>query len=107
MASNSGHLDTVNYLVAQGANVNTESIEPRGLTPAMAAAAGGHAEVLRSLISNGADLTVRNEFELTPLEVALAAGQRRTIRVFWKHLVVLNILRKALHYRSQLPTPTT
>jgi ankyrin repeat protein len=71
----------VKILLEKGADVNALSIRPKGCTPIMGAADAGHAEVVRTLISHGADLSVIPSDAVTTLEGAMRKGHLDTVKV--------------------------
>jgi len=68
-AAQAGQTDVVEYLIAAGANVDTENIS--GKTPLEFAADKGHKEVVELLIENGADVNAGGRSSQTPLNIAL------------------------------------
>ncbi|KAF2114476.1 ankyrin repeat-containing domain protein [Lophiotrema nucula] len=72
-----GRLETGSDLVEIGADVNTR--DDHGRTPLFLACTEGHLEVVRSLLSHGADPNIsaneRSNYELySPLQIAIAIG---------------------------------
>lgn len=65
--------DRVAALIAGGDNVNARL--PTGETPIMAAAAVGAVDIMHILLRSGADLTAKDELEMTALIHAAVAGQ--------------------------------
>lgn len=72
-ASRRGDVQRVKELLDQLANPNARS-EDRGLTPIILAAFGGHKDVVRELISRGANVSAVTDTGITPLWVAAYAG---------------------------------
>lgn len=56
-AAGAGQRQAIDFLLAQGADVNKSDL--CGMTPLMAAAGCGHVEVVKLLLENGADVTSR------------------------------------------------
>ena len=72
----------IEALLAEG--VNPDAADNRGRTPLMFAAAGGHIECMRLLLTAGADpmhLALLGGAPLTPLEVAAKYGKVDAIRL--------------------------
>ena len=57
MASQFGHVDVVQALLAKGADVNAK--DSRGLTALMMASQFGHVDVVQALIAKGADVNAQ------------------------------------------------
>lgn len=69
-------LDTVNILLAHGANINASCTE--GFTPLIWAVWGGNARVVRLLIRRGADVNANYPaYDITPLAVATSGCYSR------------------------------
>ncbi len=88
-----GHLEAADYLVKAGASVNTSSNNALNVTPLQSAAAGGHANIVRMLLKNGANPNVRERSGFTPLHAAAANGNVECI-----HLLIFG--GADLHARS-------
>ncbi|MBM3299487.1 MAG: ankyrin repeat domain-containing protein [Deltaproteobacteria bacterium] len=69
-AARNGHLEQVQELLKQGANVN--AMDALLNTPLMAAASGGHLQVAELLVENGADVNAKTSDGRTALKNALA-----------------------------------
>jgi ankyrin repeat protein len=76
----------VQLLLDKGADINSVSYEPEGLTPIMAAAVAGHTGTVQLLINRGADLTIRDCNNTTLLDATMLAGHRGTVQVLLKAL---------------------
>lgn len=71
-----GHRDTVEALLAAGADVNATSRESMKVTPLQSAAAAREVAIARVLIAHGANVNARDgESKFTPLHEAAATGQ--------------------------------
>ncbi len=82
-ASFGGHLEVVNWLVGEGANVNAtlDGNWNWNSTPLRIVAHHGHLEIVKILISNGAHLHLRGiKFQGTALHDASYAGQIEVIQ---------------------------
>jgi len=66
-----GHLDAVDVLLDQGADVTKVSQNNMANTPLHAATAGRHAEVALRLLANGADPAAIDAGGYTPLQIAM------------------------------------
>ncbi|NJX14531.1 ankyrin repeat domain-containing protein [Tamlana crocina] len=66
-----GDLETVQKLIARGADVNAKS---NGMTPAMYAAKFNRTEILKLLITHGADLKAKSDKKMTALKYAELHG---------------------------------
>lgn len=76
-----GNVDAARRLLRQGAVVNVRDRRwPRGATPLLYASEQGHAEVVRLLLSEGADPDMRDNHAATPLMGAQASGNMDVIR---------------------------
>jgi len=69
-----GHPDTVDALLAAGAEVNAPSRETMKLTPLASALATGHNQIARTLIEHGANVNAKGDTDVTPLHTAAARG---------------------------------
>ncbi|SCV05428.1 LANO_0H07272g1_1 [Lachancea nothofagi CBS 11611] len=67
-AALNGHLEIVELLLQNGANVNVQSFEPVKDTPLIDSAANGHLDVVRLLLRYNADPTIVNSKGLTAIE---------------------------------------
>jgi hypothetical protein len=64
-AAGNGDLETVKYLISNGANINCKNEE--GESPLSYAIMWEHEAVVQYLVSNGADPNIRNNLGMTPL----------------------------------------
>ena len=68
LASQSGHLDVVKFLLANKADVNAKAQE--GETALYSAAANGHQDVAKLLLANNANASAGDSHGQTPLHLA-------------------------------------
>jgi len=81
-----GHLQTVEVLLAAGAEVNTASRETMKVTPLHSAAAARQVAIARLLISHGADVNAgQAESGFTPLHEAAANGDIELATLLLEH----------------------
>lgn len=81
-AANGGHLQIVNLLIANGANVNARDDYSGDLgrgTPLMAAAYEGHTHVVSALLKAGADPNLKNKSGWTALDYAIKGRSDRVV----------------------------
>jgi len=71
-AARHGYLDTVRYLIANGADVTQVDIYRN--TPLHDAASGGRTETVKCLLDNGADKLAKNSNYHTPAQAASYVG---------------------------------
>lgn len=98
-ASFKGDLNRLEWLIANGENVNDR--ERDGLTPLMVAAQKGKSAVTKMLIDNGADVNAQDNYGMTPLVHALQNTWLRTkIRHMANSIKALTASSQAdaLHY---------
>ena len=76
-----GHLDSAEYLVKAGAQVNAQSRNGLKAAPIQSAAAGGHHKIVKMLLDHNADPNIREQGGYTPLHAAAQNGDEDMIRV--------------------------
>jgi ankyrin repeat protein len=69
-----GHLETVNALLAAGADVNNSSRESMKVTPLASAGAANRNDIARILVEHGADVNAKAANDFSPLHEAAATG---------------------------------
>ncbi|EKX40749.1 hypothetical protein GUITHDRAFT_60244, partial [Guillardia theta CCMP2712] len=74
LAVKQGNVEAVKLLLEHGADPNVASSSDSETTPLHTAIIKGNPEVVLSLIQHGADLTRRDEFGMTPRELAIKRG---------------------------------
>ncbi|HBK44096.1 MULTISPECIES: ankyrin repeat domain-containing protein [unclassified Polynucleobacter] len=72
-AATNGHLQIVQFLMTHGAKVNAFS--PSETTPLMMAIGSGNDELIKYLLDNGADLSLRNHEGYTAIDIAQLFGK--------------------------------
>ena len=77
LASRHGHLPVCDLLLSKGANINHQ--DKFKFTALIYAVSGNHFETVKYLIDKKANKMVKNLNGLTPLEYALASGDRERI----------------------------
>ena len=79
IASQSGHLEIVQILIAKGAKIDTNDIS--GNTSLHLATSYGQKQCLELLIQKGANIESRNSSGYTPLHSAASVGQNQTLDI--------------------------
>jgi ankyrin repeat protein len=74
-----GHFDVAEYLVKAGAPVNSVSRNDLKAAPIQSAAAAGHVNIVKMLLTHRADPNVREQGGYTPLHAAAQNGDREMI----------------------------
>jgi len=85
-----GHPDTVDALLAAGAEVNAPSRETMKLTPLASALATGHNQIARTLIEHGANVNAKGDTDVTPLHTAAARGNIEAATFLLEHGADIN-----------------
>lgn len=85
-----GQLSVVEYLLIQGAEVNTASRNDLRVMPLHSAAAGQHLQIARALLEQGANPDLRQAGEFTPMHSAAQNGQREMIELLIEYDANLN-----------------
>jgi len=85
-----GHPDTVDALLAAGAEVNAPSRETMKLTPLASALATGHNQIARTLIDHGANVNAKGDTDVTPLHTAAARGNIEAATFLLEHGADIN-----------------
>jgi ankyrin repeat protein len=80
-----GHPETVDVLLAAGAEVSAPSRETMKLTPLASALAAGHNQIARTLIAHGADVNAKGDSDVTPLHTAAARGNIEAATLLLDH----------------------
>jgi uncharacterized protein len=90
-----GHMQTVEVLLAAGAEVNTASRETMKVTPLHSAAAARQVAIARLLIAHGADVNAgQAESGFTPLHEAAANGDIELATLLLEHGAKINAKMK-------------
>src|ERR1041384_7512003 len=80
-----GHPETVDALLAAGAEVSAPSRETMKLTPLASALAAGHNQIARTLIDHGAHVNAKGDNDVTPLHTAAARGNIEAATFLLEH----------------------
>ena len=72
-AATNGHLEIVQFLMANGAQIN--ALSPSETTPLMMSIGSGNELLIKYLLDNGADLRMRNHEGYTAIDVAQLFGK--------------------------------
>lgn len=104
-----GHADTVDALLAAGAEVNAAYRETMKLTPLASAMAVGRNDIARTLIAHGADVNARAANDLRPLHTAAARGNLESATLLLDHGADVNATssdgKTALSYAEERNHP--
>ena len=79
LASSSGKLDVVGFLIKQGADIHITDND--GSTPLHVASLKGHLDVIRMLVNSGIAVDVRDGTYRTPLALASREGKLKVVRL--------------------------
>jgi FOG: Ankyrin repeat len=85
-----GHAETVDALLAAGAEVSAPSRETMKLTPLASALAAGHNQIARTLIDHGAHVNAKGASDVTPLHTAAARGNIEAATFLLEHGADIN-----------------
>jgi uncharacterized protein len=85
-----GHPETVDALLAAGAEVSAPSRESMKLTPLASALAAGHNQIARTLIEHGAQVNAKGASDVTPLHTAAARGNIEAATFLLEHGADIN-----------------
>jgi len=80
-----GQAETLNALLAAGAQVNAASREAMKMTPLGSALAAERNDLARTLIEHGADVNAKAANDLTPLHTAAARGNLESAKLLLDH----------------------
>ena len=80
-----GQRDVAQWLLANGADVNAVARNPTGYTPLTGAVARGDAEIVRLLLSHGANATHRYGAGYSALHQAAANGKLEIVKLLLDH----------------------
>ncbi|SFZ93770.1 Ankyrin repeat-containing protein [Flaviramulus basaltis] len=78
-----GDLETVQKLIARGADINEKS---NGMTPVMYAAKFNRTDILKLLIAQGANLKAKSDKKMTALEYAELHGAKDAVIILKEEL---------------------
>lgn len=85
-----GHPETVDALLAAGAEVNAASRETMKLTPLASAIATAQTQIAKTLIEHGANVNAKGASDLTPLHTAAARGNIEAATLLLEHGADIN-----------------
>ena len=85
-----GHADTVDALLAAGAEVNAAYRETMKIAPLASAMAVGRNDIARTLIAHGADVNAKGANNVRPLHTAAARGNIESATLLLDHGADLN-----------------
>ena len=85
-----GHAETVDALLAAGAEVNAAYRETMKLTPLASAMAVGRNDIARTLIAHGANVNAKAANDLRPLHTAAARGNIESATLLLDHGADIN-----------------
>jgi len=80
-----GHAETVDALLAAGAEVSAPSRETMKLTPLASSLAAGQNQIARTLIDHGAHVNSKGSSDVTPLHTAAARGNIEAATFLLEH----------------------
>src|SRR5215216_5133107 len=104
-----GHAETVDTLLAAGAEVNAAYRETMKLTPLASAMAVGRNDIARTLIAHGADVNAKAANDLRPLHTAAARGNLESATLLLDHGADINAIssdgKTALAYAEERNHP--
>ncbi|HET6979805.1 MAG TPA: ankyrin repeat domain-containing protein [Pyrinomonadaceae bacterium] len=104
-----GHAETVDELLAAGAEVNAPSRETMKLTPLASAMATAQNEIAKALINHGANVNAKAESDLTPLHTAAARGNIEAATLLLDHGADINAMtadgKKPITYAEERNHP--
>lgn len=96
VAALTNNMKMARYLLDKGAKVNYGNAEGyRSKSPLHSAAAVGSLEIAELLLAHGADLSIRNRENMTPLELAQAEGQAEMVALLSGYEAALNAWKAA------------
>ena len=85
-----GHAETVDALLAAGADVNAAYRETMKIAPLASAMAVGRNDIARTLIAHGADVNAKAANDLRPLHTAAARGNIESATLLLDHGADIN-----------------
>ena len=98
--SRDGHLETVNYLLLQGADIDTQVVYK--WTPLYYASYQGHTEVVKTLLHHGANQEIRSQEGKTAKDLA---ANKQTRALFGGKKGLLQTLRSEFYCQALGPKP--
>ena len=100
-AVNEGYLDSVEFLLQNGANPNPEldfctGQEPFNSFPLQSAAESGHTEILQLLLARNANCEIRDRYDAMPLDYTSANGDEAATKLLLDYTGSLDRSEKTL-----------
>ncbi|HHJ21188.1 MAG TPA: hypothetical protein ENJ84_15390 [Gammaproteobacteria bacterium] len=92
LASEEGHIDIVEALLAKRVNVNARN--DTGATPLMVASGSGHTDLVKALIAKGADVNMQRKDGLTALMAASEKGHTDMVEVLLEKGADVNVRKE-------------
>jgi len=84
-ASYYGHFKIVKYLVEHNADINAKNHDNDNDTSLLWASQEGHFKIVKYLVKHGALINNINDYEYTPLYLAVAFGRIKIVKFLLKH----------------------
>ena len=104
-----GHSETVDALIAAGAEVSAPSRETMKLTPLASALSAGHNQIARTLLEHGAHVNAKGDNDVTPLHTAAARGNIEAATLLLDHGADINAMttdgKKPIFYAQERNHP--
>jgi len=85
LAAYFGQFEVARYLVLKGADVNLPSNNGFNVFPIHSAAAGNHTDIVKLLVTNGANVNVKQQAGVTPLHSAAQNGNPDMLILLLEH----------------------
>jgi len=100
-AASGGHKEVVEFLLAEGADINEKTAAYTDVTALHAAAREGHKEIVEVLLAGGADVNAGNTYdELTAAELAMEANHIEVVKLLIAKGADICALHFAIHMKD-------